>query len=189
MDKDLQQQPGNCIKIVFFGPESTGKTTLAKQLAEHYQTQWVPEFARDYLQRKYDDSGIICEEKDLIPIAIGQIDLENKLAVLANKVLFCDTNVLQTYCYAQVYYNNFKNERLEQAVQKHQYTYYFLTDIDVPWEADDLRDKPNERQAMFNHFERALQKNNLPYTQLSGSLNTRLELAKKQIDKLLSNDQ
>ena len=67
-----------------FGPESTGKTTLAKQLADHFKTVWAPEFARDYLQQKWDDTKQTCEPEDLLPIAIGQTQLENKALLLAN---------------------------------------------------------------------------------------------------------
>ena len=56
MEKDLRQQKTNIIKIALFGPESTGKTTLAKQLADYYETEWVPEFARDYLQEKWEEN-------------------------------------------------------------------------------------------------------------------------------------
>ncbi|MCB0468427.1 MAG: ATP-binding protein, partial [Aequorivita sp.] len=63
------------IKVVLYGPESTGKTTLAEQLAEHYRTQWVPEFMRDYLQKKWDSEKKLVEKKDLIPIAKGQLQL------------------------------------------------------------------------------------------------------------------
>jgi nicotinamide riboside kinase len=60
-----------------FGPESTGKTTLAIQLADHYKTAWVPEFARDYLQEKWDKSQLICDVNDMLPIAYGQTKFEN----------------------------------------------------------------------------------------------------------------
>ena len=75
MEEKLKQQPADCIKIVLFGPESTGKTTLSKQLAAHYETLWVPEFARDYLQEKWDREKKVCEPHDLLPIAIGQMAL------------------------------------------------------------------------------------------------------------------
>jgi nicotinamide riboside kinase len=79
-----------------FGPESTGKTTLAIQLADHYKTAWVPEFARDYLQEKWDKSQLICDVNDMLPIAYGQTKFENYSLSIANKYLFCDTNLLVT---------------------------------------------------------------------------------------------
>ena len=80
MEEALKQQPSNCIKVVLFGPESTGKTTLSRQLARHYNSVWVPEYAREYLQNKWNNERKTCEPHDLLPIAIGQIKLENDLA-------------------------------------------------------------------------------------------------------------
>ena len=80
MEEALKQQPSNCIKVVLFGPESTGKTTLSIQLARYYNSVWVPEYARDYLQNKWNNERKTCESKDLLPIAVGQMKLENTLA-------------------------------------------------------------------------------------------------------------
>ena len=110
MAKTTEHAQNQLIKIVLFGPESTGKTTLAQSLANYYQTNWVEEFARDYLQKKYDDSGLICEPKDIMPIVEGQLKLEKKKALNAKKFLFCDTNPLQTYVYANAYYTNYENK-------------------------------------------------------------------------------
>ncbi|MDP5043417.1 MAG: ATP-binding protein, partial [Leeuwenhoekiella sp.] len=76
MEKIPEQQPGDCIKIVLFGPESSGKTTLSRALSEYYKTLWVPEYAREYLQKKWVTQKTICEPKDILPIARGQIKLE-----------------------------------------------------------------------------------------------------------------
>ena len=80
MEKKYTQEPSNCIKVVLFGPESTGKTTLSRQLAKHYNSVWVPEYAREYLQNKWNNERKTCELDDLLPIAEGQIRLENELA-------------------------------------------------------------------------------------------------------------
>ena len=81
MEENLRQTPidigTNILKIALFGPESTGKTTLASQLAAHYDTVWTPEFARDYLQGKWNKYQQICDPEDLLPIAFGQTKLEN----------------------------------------------------------------------------------------------------------------
>ncbi|MEM9648577.1 MAG: ATP-binding protein, partial [Bacteroidota bacterium] len=79
MEEKLGQEPSNLIKVVLFGPESTGKTTLSQQLARQYNTVWVPEYAREYLQNKWNNERKTCEPKDLLPIARGQIRLENEL--------------------------------------------------------------------------------------------------------------
>lgn len=185
MEKSLKQQVADCLKIVTFGPESTGKTSLAKALAAHYHTDWVPEFARDYLQNKYDNAGEICAPSDLLPIAEGQMRDENRLAKEANRVLFCDTNLLETYIYGEAYYENFENPVLKEAVEKSRYDLYFLTAIDVPWEADDLRDKPTEREEMFIRFENALKQRGLPYVLVKGNQQERLQAAVSIVDNLL----
>jgi nicotinamide riboside kinase len=82
MEKNLRQLKSSCLKIVLFGPESSGKTTLSKELANHYKTLWVKEYARDYLQKKWNVEKKVCELEDLIPIAIGQIKLENELEIV-----------------------------------------------------------------------------------------------------------
>ena len=66
MEKTLEQQPANCVKIVLFGPESTGKTTLSQQLARHYHSVWVPEYAREYLQNNHSFKVTLDKFKSLI---------------------------------------------------------------------------------------------------------------------------
>ena len=185
MEKKLKQQPSNCIKVVLFGPESTGKTTLSRQLARYYNSVWVPEYAREYLQNKWNNERKTCEPKDLLPIAIGQIALENKLAKKTDSVLICDTDLLETKVYSEAYYNGGCDAILNKYAIKNTYNLYFLTYIDTPWEADDLRDKPNERQRMFNAFKTALITHNKPYVLLKGTKEERLKLAVAHIDNLL----
>ena len=177
MEKNLKQLPkpgsSEIIKIALFGPESTGKTTLAIQLAEHFKTAWAPEFARDYLQEKWEKSRQICDIDDMLPIAYGQTKLENDSLSVANKFLFCDTNLLVTKVFSEVYYN-FCDPLLEKAALEHEYDLFFLTNIDVPWEKDDLRDKPEGRESVFAVFKQTLIDNNKPFITLSGDKNLRL---------------
>lgn len=186
MEKKLKQIPSSCVKVVLFGPESTGKTTLSKQLARHYNSVWVPEYARTYLQEKWNNTKTICAPEDLMPIAIGQIQNENRLAPKAQKVLICDTDLLETKVYSEAYYVGSCDPTLEKYALQNTYDMYFLTYIDIPWEADDLRDKPNERKEMFNFFEQTLIKHNRPYTVLKGSSKKRLNHAIQIIDTLIS---
>jgi HTH-type transcriptional repressor of NAD biosynthesis genes len=186
MEKKLNQDPINIVKVVLFGPESTGKTTLSKQLARYYNTVWAPEFARDYLQKKWNNERKTCEAEDLIEIAFGQIKLENKLAKKADKVLICDTDLLETKVYSEEYYGGFVDENLDKAAKKNQYDLYLLTYIDTPWEEDDLRDRPGLRLEMFTAFENALKKHNRNYILLKGNKETRLKNATKAIDKIIA---
>jgi HTH-type transcriptional repressor of NAD biosynthesis genes len=186
MEKKLRQDPINIVKVVLFGPESTGKTTLSKQLARYYNTVWAPEFARDYLQKKWNNERKTCEAEDLIEIAFGQIKLENKLAKKADKVLICDTDLLETKVYSEEYYGGFVDENLDKAAKKNQYDLYLLTYIDTPWEEDDLRDRPGLRLEMFTAFENALKRHNRNYILLKGDKETRLKNATKAIDKIIA---
>jgi NadR type nicotinamide-nucleotide adenylyltransferase len=187
MEKNLKQQPSDCIKIVLFGPESTGKTTLSRMLARYYHSVWVPEYAREYLQNKWNDERKTCESEDLIPIAEGQMRLENNLAKKTNSVLICDTDLLETKVYSETYYSGSCDPVLEKYALENTYDLYLLTYIDTPWEADDLRDKPHERLRMFKAFEDALIKYKRPYVLLKGGKKERLERAVKHIDNLLKN--
>jgi len=185
MEKKLRQRKANVIKVVLFGPESTGKTSLSIKLAHHYNTVWVAEYAREYLQNKWNNQRKTCENSDLLPIAVGQMKLENKLAIKADKVLICDTDLLETMVYSEEYYGGTVDPLLEKAALENSYDLYLLTYIDTPWEADDLRDRPEQRLEMFNAFENALKKHNRPYILLKGDKKTRLKTAVKAIDKLI----
>jgi len=189
MEEKFRQEPSNLVKIVLFGPESTGKTTLSKQLASHYATKWVPEYAREYLQNKWNAEQKTCEPHDLLPIAEGQIRSENSLSKTANKVLICDTDLLETKVYSEAYYIGHCDPILEKYALTNTYDLYLLTYIDIPWEKDDLRDKPEEREQMFLYFKETLEKYTRNFVILKGDRKTRLQTAIEHIDKLLNHDQ
>jgi len=170
-----------------FGPESTGKTTLSEQLARHYNSVWVAEYAREYLQNKWNNERKTCEPEDLLPIAEGQMKLENELTKKASKVLICDTDLLETKVYSEAYYLGNCDPILEKYALENSYDLYLLTYIDVPWEADELRDKPNEREEMFQYFNDTLVKYNRNFVVLKGDKATRLATAVSHIDKILNN--
>ena len=183
MEENLKQQPTSIIKIAMFGPESTGKTTLSKQLADHFQTVWTLEFARDYLREKWNAKQQICTPDDLLPIAIGQTKLENESLNIADKYLFCDTNLLVTKVFSEIYYN-FCDPILDKAARKHKYDLFFLTDIDVPWQKDNLREKSNNRENIFEIFKNVLIQNKKPFITLSGDENERLKKAIAIVENL-----
>ena len=184
MEKKLRQRPSDCIKVVLFGPESTGKSTLAAQLADYYNTVFVPEYSRIYAEEKLLRNKLLTK-KDVLPIAEGQMRLENKLSPKANAILICDTDLLETKVYSEAYYDGACDPDLEKYAIENFYDLYFLTYIDIPWEADDLRDKPHEREVMFKAFENALKTYNKPYVLLKGSMKERFLLAKTHIDELI----
>lgn len=185
MEKALKQSSSEVIKIVLVGPESSGKSTLAKALAIHYNTTWVPEFARAYLQQKRASTGASWDHTDLMPIALGQIQLENQSLSNANNILFCDTDLLATYVYACVYYPKMDFSLLYSAMLKHQYDLYILTDIDIPWVLDDVRVGANKRKDMFDAFEALMLKLERPYLIVSGAHSERLKCAIQRIDEIV----
>ena len=176
MEEKYRQQPSDVLKVVLFGPESTGKTTLSEQLARHYHT---------VLQDKWNNERKTCEPHDLLPIAEGQMRLENKLAKKATDILICDTDLLETKVYSEAYYIGNCDPILEKYALQNTYDLYLLTYIDIPWEADDLRDKPNEREKMFNYFKDTLEKYGKNFITLKGDKKQRLNKAINHIDTLL----
>ena len=184
MEENLKQQPTDIIKIAMFGPESSGKTTLSRQLAEHFDTVWIPEFARQYLEDKLKNANEVCVPEDLLPIAVGQTRLENEGLNTANKFLFCDTNLLVTKVYSEAYYE-FCDPILDKAARKHKYDLFFLTNIDLPFEKDELRDSEENRNKFFHIFHNSLIENNKPFILLSGTKEQRLQKAIPIINDLV----
>lgn len=184
MEEKLEQKPGDLVKIVLFGPESTGKTTLSRQLAAHYNTLWVPEYMREYLQEKWEREQKTCEPEDMLPIAEGQMCVENKKSALADTLLFCDTNLLELKVYSEIYYGEC-DPGIDKFALQNKYDLYFLTYIDVPWEKDDLRDRPGEREPMFRYFENTLKKHQKPFVILKGDEKERLKEAIRHVEYLM----
>ena len=189
MEEIAGQLNADILRVVLFGPESTGKTTLSRQLAAHYKVPWVAEYAREFLQAKYDATKEICTFEDLIPIAKGQMELENQAAIKAKNsavpLIICDTDLLETQVYSEIYFNDKVDPILAKAARSNRYDLYLLTYIDTPWEPDDLRDKPHEREALFERFKVKLQNNSLPFSTLKGDKTVRFHQAKGEIDTLL----
>ena len=187
MEKTLSQQDNNCVKVVLYGPESSGKTTLAAALAEAFHTEWVPEFAREFLQQKWDDTKDVCSLEDLHKIAIGQMEAENKALQKADKVLFCDTNIWVTKVWSETHFDGYSSPQLNQLARELNYDFYLLTSPDIPWVKDDLRDRPHQRESMFDYFEKTLVENHFPYICLKGSHKSRLKQATEAVQNLLKN--
>jgi NadR type nicotinamide-nucleotide adenylyltransferase len=188
MEKKLKQintTNSNCIKVVLYGPESTGKSFLAKELATYYNTVYVEEFSRIYAEAKAQHNLKLTKE-DVLPIAMGQMQLENEQYKNANKLLICDTDLLETQVYSEFYYNGYCPDLVRKYALKNQYDLYFLTYIDTPWESDGIRDQPNNRLQMFNTFEQALVNSKKKYVVVKGSFAERRNMCITQINELLN---
>lgn len=161
---------------------------MAEQLADFYKTEWVPEFMREYLEKKWEEKNETIVKEDLIPIAKGQLDAEKRKAEKAKKILFCDTNLLELKVYSEYYYDGYCPDFIQREATKNSYDIYLLTYVDVPWTPDILRDRPENREEMFALFEAELKKQQFPYVIIRGDQEARLNQAVNIINKLLKNE-
>jgi HTH-type transcriptional repressor of NAD biosynthesis genes len=164
--------------ICFYGPESTGKSTMAKKLAVHFKTEWVPEVAREIVE----SNDFTLEDIKKIGFAQNQ-RIKDKLPV-ANKVLICDTDIITTRIYSEHYLGSAPQE-LDVLEKEFAFDHYFLFDIDVPWIADGMRDLSGQRQEMMNKFRHALETRNISYTLVTGSYEERERLLIREIEKMI----
>ncbi len=163
-------------RICVFGPESTGKTSLAKALARHFRTKWVPEYVREVAAQQKNKVYY----RDVVRVARGQVRRENILAKKARQFLFCDTDTLQTIVYSRHYFKKVPKEVLKLGREK-RYALYLLCDIDLPWVPDPQRDLGHMRPQMFKKFRRELIKRKLPYVIIRGRGATRTRNAIRAI--------
>lgn len=184
-----QYTPKSVFNVAILGAESTGKTTLCRDLAAHFGSPWVPEYMRTYLQAKWDNEQLTCTWDDLLPIAQGQIDLENKLAKQAaqlpdnNHYLFCDTSLFELMVYANWYYGDCP-EALSQAALVHYYDLILLTDVNIPWVADDLRDSPHQRENISAYFASQLTLHNKAFQRIGGERMQRVQQVAKWLKRI-----
>ena len=166
-------------RIAIIGPESTGKSKLAQELAEFYYTEWVPEFARFYLDRLDRDY----QEADLLEIAKAQLTWEDDRAILADKYLFCDTNLVVLKIWSQDKYGKTDPWIVDQISQR-KYDFYLLSYIDIPWKDDPQREHPQRRKEFFNIYLNFLESNQLPYGIVMGIEDDRLACAIKLLENI-----
>lgn len=169
-------------KVAIIGPESTGKSELAAFLAERFNTVWVPEYAREYinnLDRPY-------EPQDLIHIAHGQLRLEDEtLQKATHGLLICDTDL-----YVIKVWSLFKYGRVDPQIlnlmQTRSYDLYLLTYFDIPWEEDPLREHPDKREELYELYHKEMLAQPVPFTIIKGEREQRRNTAVEAIEKLLA---
>ena len=168
-------------KVVVIGPESTGKTTLCKQLATHFQTQWCPEFAREYLL----EHGMDYSYNDLLTIAKGQIALEEKYTTNLqppasdnHSLLVIDTDMYVMKIWCEFVFGKCHQFILDQIAAR-KYDLYLLCNIDIPWIKDELREYPDieRRNQLYYIYKQTMMQQSTPWIDISGNYDERLQKA------------
>jgi NadR type nicotinamide-nucleotide adenylyltransferase len=171
-------------RIVIIGSESSGTTTLARALAEHYRTTWVPEYGRTYSEGRVHSSQP-WRSDEFTFIALEQARMEDALASLANRVLICDTDPFATAIWHERYLGSSSDAVLAIA-DRRSYDLYVITDMNIPFAQDDIRDGESFREWMQGRFIEELSKKPTPMIVVSGPHEERFAAAVKRIDELLA---
>lgn len=167
-------------KVVVIGPECTGKSALSEFLAGHFKTGWVPEYARGYL----DNLVRPYSQHDLTTIAHGQLRLEDKSMLHSNQVMICDTNLYVIKVWSEFKYGNCDPEILK-LIRDRKYDLYLLTYIDIPWEADPLREHPDKRQQLYEIYLSEMKDQSVPFVEIKGDRAIRQQTAIDAVNNLL----
>jgi len=168
-------------RITVTGSESTGKTWLAARLAHHFETVWVPEFAREYVKQK----AAPLDASDVEPIAHGQIKLEDTILSRAHDLAVLDTDLVSTVVYAEHYYGMCP-AWIERAARERLAHHYLLCDVDVPWVPDVARDRPDAREEIHAAFAQRLDRYGATRTLVRGTWEQRAATAISAIESLLA---
>jgi NadR type nicotinamide-nucleotide adenylyltransferase len=181
------------VKVVVIGPESTGKSSLCEQLANHYKTEWVKEYAREYLIA----NGTEYSYDNLLEIAKGQFALEKAAIQLVEdknttsatndlpEIVLIDTNMYVLKVWCEFVFEKCHPWILNQIVEN-SYDLYLLCDIDLPWVKDELREYPDVeiREKLYHHYKDLLINQSTPWVNISGNYQQRVEIAVNAIDSI-----
>ena len=176
----MEKTNAEILKVAIVGAESTGKTTLCSELAEHYNDIWMPEYARTYLE----NLGRAYNRDDVIHIATEQCRLEKEYEKKAKKLLFLDTDLIITKVWLQHVWKNCP-EWIDKCISGSDRLVYLLCDTDLVWEYDPVRENPDIRNYLSELYKNIIIKNNFPYFVINGHGKTRTMNAVKIIDLLL----
>ena len=177
---EIENSRSDIIKIAVVGPESTGKSTMSAYLAAHYNTIWVPEYARGYCEKLTEPPTW----QDEINMFHGQLALEAELLPKANKLLICDTTFITVKIWSDQIFGKSPQEVVDE-LPKHPYDLYLLLDIDLPWQDDPLRDFPHMREHFMDVWHKELQVLNARYVLISGTGDDRYTSAVEAIDAFI----
>jgi len=168
-------------KIAVIGAESTGKTQLCEALAEHFDTTWVPEFARTY----FNDSDIYNYSlADLEKIAARQYTMEKDLLKKARGILFCDTAILTLKIWAELEFGTCP-ETILKIMDENPYDFYLITNNEVEWEQDPLRLNKFSRDRIFTLNEEAVIKSGVSFAVVDGTGRERIQSAIRWVETFL----
>jgi NadR type nicotinamide-nucleotide adenylyltransferase len=177
-------------RVVLIGAESTGKTTLAEKLAQHFKTIWVPEFGREYWEKKV--AGLSMDgplpgwtSDEFVTIATEQQRRENKAARTANKILVADTNAFATGTWHERYMGH-RSKEVDEVGRNDSVDLYLLTEPDFPFVQDGWRDGESIRDWMHGRFIDELSRLKAPVLRLRGTFAERMEDAIKAVEALIA---
>lgn len=172
-------------RIVVIGPESTGKSTLCQKLAAHYKTIWVKEYAREYLLKNGTDYTF----ENLLDIAKRQLQLEDAAAqslTTHHSPLIIDTDMYVMKVWCEFVFEKTHHWILNRLVER-KYDLYLLCNTDLLWVKDELREYPDliSREKLYHHYKDAMINQHVPWVDISGGYEERLQRAVAAIDKLI----
>lgn len=174
-------------RVCIVGAESTGKTTLAADLARHFETTWVPEYGRAYTEEKIAQGTVEhWRAADFTAIAGAQVALENAAARHSGPVLFADTDALATCIWEERYLGSADPMTERIAAEARRPDLYLVTLPDVPWVADGVRDGDEAlRRRMTEQFRLRIARLGVPTVEIAGSFDERFALARTAVETLL----